>query len=41
MSKEMNLSDSLEPVAVDASSRLIMDLARRVASTDCTVLHRR
>jgi two-component system, response regulator FlrC len=38
MSKEMNLSDSLEPVAVDASSRLIMDLARRVASTDCTVL---
>lgn len=38
MSREMSLSDSLEPVAVDASSRLIMDLARRVASTDCTVL---
>ena len=38
MSIETSLSDSLEPVAVDASSRLIMDLARRVASTDCTVL---
>ena len=38
MSNETNLSDSLEPVAVDASSRLIVDLARRVASTDCTVL---
>jgi two-component system response regulator FlrC len=38
MSIETNLSDSLEPVAVDASSRLIVDLARRVASTDCTVL---
>jgi two-component system response regulator FlrC len=38
MSTETNLSESLEPVAVDASSRLIVDLARRVASTDCTVL---
>ncbi len=38
MSTEQTLSDSLEPVAVDASSRLIMDLARRVAATDCTVL---
>ena len=38
MSNETNLSESLEPVAVDASSRLIMDLARRVASTDCSVL---
>ncbi|HLA73119.1 MAG TPA: sigma-54 dependent transcriptional regulator [Steroidobacteraceae bacterium] len=34
----MNLSESLEPVAVDASSLLILDLARRVAATDCTVL---
>jgi len=33
-----SLSESLEPVAVDASSRLIVDLARRVAGTDCTVL---
>ena len=32
MSTEMNLSDALAPVAVDASSRLIIDLARRVAS---------
>ena len=38
MSTEQTLSDSLEPVAVDASSRLIMDLARRVAASDCTVL---
>jgi two-component system response regulator FlrC len=38
MSIESNLSETLEPVAVDASSRLIVDLARRVASTDCTVL---
>ena len=38
MSTEQTLSESLEPVAVDASSRLIMDLARRVAGTDCTVL---
>src|SRR6478609_1576156 len=38
MSTEQTLSDSLEPVAVDASSRLIVDLARRVAGTDCTVL---
>ena len=38
MSTEQSLSESLEPVAVDASSRLIVDLARRVASTDCTVL---
>jgi two-component system response regulator FlrC len=38
MSIESNLSHSLEPVAVDASSRLIVDLARRVAGTDCTVL---
>jgi two-component system, response regulator FlrC len=38
MSNETSLSDALEPVAVDASSRLIMDLARRVASTDCSVL---
>jgi two-component system response regulator FlrC len=38
MSTEMNLSEALEPVAVDQSSRLIVDLARRVAVTDCTVL---
>ena len=38
MSTEQSLSESLAPVAVDASSRLIVDLARRVASTDCTVL---
>jgi len=38
MSSEMNLSEALEPVAVDASSRLIVELARRVAATDCTVL---
>jgi two-component system response regulator FlrC len=38
MSTVSNLRDSLEPVAVDASSQLIMDLARRVAVTDCTVL---
>src|SRR6187455_2864219 len=38
MSIESNLSQSLEPVAVDASSRLIVDLARRVAATDCSVL---
>src|SRR3954467_2627538 len=38
MSTGQTLSESLEPVAVDASSRLIVDLARRVASTDCTVL---
>jgi two-component system response regulator FlrC len=38
MSTEVSLSDSLEPVAVDASSRLIVDLARRVAAADCTVL---
>src|SRR5256885_2082617 len=38
MSTESNLSESLEPVAVDSSSRLIVDLARRVAATDCTVL---
>ena len=33
-----SLSELLPPVAVDASSRLIVDLARRVAGTDCTVL---
>ena len=38
MSTEQTLSESLEPVAVDASSRLVVDLARRVAGTDCTVL---
>ena len=38
MGTDMNLSESLEPVAVDASSLLILDLARRVAATDCTVL---
>ena len=38
MGTEMNLSESLEPVAVDSSSLLILDLARRVAATDCTVL---
>jgi two-component system response regulator FlrC len=38
MGTVQSLSESLEPVAVDASSRLIVDLARRVASTDCTVL---
>jgi two-component system response regulator FlrC len=38
MSNEQSLSDSLEPVAVDASSRLIVDLARRVAGSTCTVL---
>ncbi len=38
MSTETSLSESLEPVAVDASSRLVLDLARRVAATDCSVL---
>src|SRR5262245_51399022 len=38
MGTEQSLSESLAPVAVDASSRLIVDLARRVASSDCTVL---
>jgi two-component system response regulator FlrC len=38
MSIDTSLSDSMEPVAVDSSSRLIVDLARRVAVTDCTVL---
>src|SRR3954470_16618646 len=38
MSIESNLSQSLEPVAVDDSSRLIIYMARRVAATDCTVL---
>src|SRR6185503_15776961 len=38
MSTEKRLSEALEPVAVDNSSRLIMDLARRVAGTDCSVL---
>jgi two-component system response regulator FlrC len=38
MGTDNSLSESLEPVAVDASSRLILDLARRVAATDCTVL---
>jgi two-component system response regulator FlrC len=38
MSTENSFSESMEPVAVDASSRLIVDLARRVAVTDCTVL---
>src|SRR5262252_8536585 len=38
MSTEQTLSETLPPVAVDASSRLIVDLARRVASSDCTVL---
>jgi two-component system, response regulator FlrC len=38
MSIDTSLSESMEPVAVDASSRLIVDLARRVAATDCTVL---
>jgi two-component system, response regulator FlrC len=38
MANDMNLSDSLEPVAVDSSSLLILALARRVAATDCTVL---
>jgi two-component system response regulator FlrC len=38
MSTEASLSESLEPVAVDASSRLVLDLARRVAGTDCSVL---
>ncbi len=38
MGNDMNLSESLEPVAVDNASRLILDLARRVAATDCTVL---
>ncbi len=38
MSTETNLSDTLPPVAVDASSRLVLDLARRVAGTDCSVL---
>ena len=32
MGTEQKLSDSLEPVAVDASSRLIVDLARRGAT---------
>src|SRR5688572_462877 len=38
MSSENSFSEFMEPVAVDASSRLVMDLARRVAATDCTVL---
>jgi two-component system response regulator FlrC len=38
MSTENSFSESMEPVAVDHSSRLIVDLARRVAATDCTVL---
>ena len=38
MGTDTNLHESLEPVAVDSSSRLILDLARRVAATDCTVL---
>lgn len=38
MGTDTSLSNSMEPVAVDASSRLIVDLARRVAATDCTVL---
>jgi two-component system response regulator FlrC len=38
MSTENSFSESMEPVAVDASSRLLVDLARRVAATDCTVL---
>ncbi len=38
MSTETSLSDTLPPVAVDASSRLVLDLARRVAGTDCSVL---
>jgi len=38
MSTELNMRDALEPVAVDQSSRLINELARRVAVTDCTVL---
>jgi two-component system, response regulator FlrC len=38
MSTEKSLREFVEPVAVDASSRLILDLARRVAVTDCTVL---
>jgi two-component system, response regulator FlrC len=38
MGNDMNLSESLEPVAVDNSSLLILALARRVAVTDCTVL---
>ena len=38
MSTETSLSDQLPPVAVDASSRLVLDLARRVAATDCSVL---
>ena len=32
MSTVMNLSESLEPVAVDSSSRLILDLARMMIS---------
>ncbi len=38
MSTALNLSDALEPVAVDAASQLTVALARRVAATDCTVL---
>jgi two-component system response regulator FlrC len=38
MGTETRLSESLAPVAVDASSRLIVDLARRVAISDCSVL---
>jgi two-component system, response regulator FlrC len=38
MITETSLGDSLAPVAVDASSRLVLDLARRVANTDCSVL---
>jgi two-component system response regulator FlrC len=38
MTNDLSFGDSIEPVAVDSSSRLILDLARRVAATDCTVL---
>ncbi len=38
MSSETSISYSMEPVAVDTSSQLILELARRVAVTDCTVL---
>src|SRR5688500_19353408 len=38
MGREQSFGESLEPVVVDASARLIVDPARRVAATDCTVL---
>ena len=38
MAKTAAVTASPEPVAVDAKSRRLIELARRVAATDCTVL---